>query len=94
MGQSSTIKTLDEDILAELNALLQDPRVSQLDATARINGLLAQRGAAPVSKSAVNRYKLSMDEVGAKLVESREMAKLWIGKLGSQPAGEIGKLPK
>lgn len=92
MGQVSSIKRLDDDILEKLQDLLRDPRVSQLDATAEINALLARRGQKTVSKSAVNRYAISMNEVGAKLQESREIAKLWIGKLGSQPAGEVGKL--
>lgn len=92
MAQKSSIKKLDADILELLQELLKDPRVTQLEVTAKINALLDERGEEPVSKSAVNRYKLSMDEVGAKLMESREVAKLWIGKLGSQPAGEVGKL--
>ncbi len=33
-----------------------------------------------------------MEEVGAKLQQSREMAKMWIGKLGAAPQGQVGKL--
>lgn len=92
MPKASTIKTLPPDILEQLQALLRDPRVTQLDATARINEILAEQGQAPVSKSAVNRYALRMAEVGAKLQQSREIASMWIGKLGSEPQGEVGKL--
>lgn len=92
MAKASTIKTLPPDILERLQALLRDPRVTQLDATARINAILTEQGQAPVSKSAVNRYAMRMAEVGAKLQQSREIAQMWIGKLGSEPQGEVGKL--
>lgn len=92
MAKASTIKTLPADILEQLQALLRDPRVTQLDATQRINAILAEQGQEPVSKSAVNRYALRMAEVGAKLQQSREIASMWIGKLGGEPAGEVGKL--
>lgn len=92
MAKTSTIKTLPADILEQLQALLRDPRVTQLDATQRINAILAEQGQEPVSKSAVNRYAMRMADVGKKLQESRAIAEMWIGKLGSQPAGEVGKL--
>lgn len=92
MAKTSTIKTLPADILEQLQALLRDPRVTQLDATQRINAILAEQGQEPVSKSAVNRYAMRMADVGKKLQESRDIAEMWIGKLGSQPAGEVGKL--
>jgi hypothetical protein len=92
MGKASTIKTLPDDILEQLQALLRDPRVTQLDATARLNAILAEQGEAPVSKSAVNRYSLQMDKVGAKLAQSRAIADMWIGKLGNEPAGKVGAL--
>lgn len=92
MAKASTIKTLPPDILEQLQTLLRDPRVTQLDATARINAILTEHGQEPVSKSAVNRYALRMAEVGNKLQQSREIASMWIGKLGSEPAGEVGKL--
>ena len=37
MGVKSTIKSLAPDILEQLQALLRDPRLTQLDATRRIN---------------------------------------------------------
>jgi len=92
MAKASTIKTLPADILEQLQALLRDPRVTQLDATAKINAILAEQGQAPVSKSAVNRYAVRMAEVGSKLQQSREIAAMWIGKLGSEPQGEVGEL--
>lgn len=91
--QQSSIDRLPEDIREKLQELLRDPRVTQLDATREINTILEKEGDPNrVSKSAVNRYANRMEEVGAKLRETREVAKMWIGKLGSEPQGEVGKL--
>jgi len=93
MAQASSIDRLPDDIRDRLQELLRDPRVTQLEATRRINGILEEEGASErLSKSAVNRYSRKMDEVGAKLRQSREIAKMWIGKLGTEPQGEVGKL--
>lgn len=93
MARASTIATLPPDILEMLQELLRDPRCTQLDATAKINAILEADGHPErISKSAVNRYAQRMEEVGARLRQSREVAEMWIGKLGSQPQGETGKL--
>lgn len=93
MSQKSSIDLLPDDIREKLHELLRDPRVSQLEATAKINAILEEDGNPDrVSKSAVNRYSMRMEEVGRKLRETREVAKMWIGKLGSEPQGEVGKL--
>jgi len=93
MAKRSTIERLPEDIRQKLQELLRDPRVTQLEATKRINDILEAEGLPDrISKSAVNRYAIKMEEVGAKLRQSREIAKMWIGKLGAAPQGEVGKL--
>jgi hypothetical protein len=92
MGSTSTIEQLPADILEQLQTLLRDPRVTQLEATQQINAILEQQGEDTVSKSAVNRYAVKMKDVGAKLQQSREMAQMWIGKLGAAPQGQVGKL--
>lgn len=93
MGRKSSIEVLPQDIVDKLHDLLRDPRINQMDATAKINAVLAEQGHEDrVSKSAVNRYAQRMEQVGKKLRESREIAKIWIGKLGSEPQGETGKL--
>lgn len=92
MGKPSSIETLPPDILERLQELLRDPRVTQLDATAKINAILTDQALEPISKSAVNRYSLKMDRIGEKLTQSRAIADMWIAKLGSQPAGKVGQL--
>lgn len=93
MARPSSIEQLPPDILEQLQALLRDPRVTQLEATRRINAILEEEGRPDrVTKSAVNRYDLKMREVGERLRQSRQVAEMWIGKLGAAPQGQIGHL--
>ncbi|MCK9468190.1 MAG: DUF3486 family protein [Porticoccaceae bacterium] len=93
MARPSTVEQLPPDILEQLQALLRDPRVSQMDATVRINAILAEQGHPErVSKSAVNRYSRRMEQVGERLRQSRAVAEMWIGKLGATPQGQLGHL--
>ena len=93
MPRPSTIEQLPPDILEQLQALLRDPRVSQLEATAEINTILETMGHQErVSKSAVNRYSMRMEQVGERLRQSRAVAEMWIAKLGAQPQGQVGHL--
>lgn len=91
--RQSSIDRLPPDIREKLQELLRDPRVTQLEATARINEILEEEGHEErVSKSAVNRYDMEMRKVGEKLRQSREVAEMWIGKLGAAPQGQLGHL--
>jgi len=93
MGRQSSINQLPDDIREKLQDLLRDPRVTQLDATRQINAILEAEGHPErVTKSAVNRYDLEMRDAGKKLQQSREIAKMWIGKLGAAPQGQVGNL--
>ena len=93
MPTPSTIDRLPEDILRQLQQLLQDPRCTQLEATAKINEVLEAEGHPErVSKSAVNRYAVKMEEVGAKLRQSREVAQMFISQVGAAPQGQTGLL--
>jgi len=81
------------EIKEQLQELLRDPRCTQLDATRKINDILEAEGHPDrLTKSSVNRYALRMEQVGSKLRQSREIAQMWIGKLGAEPQGEVGKL--
>lgn len=92
MGRSSTIDRLPPDILKQLNVLLADPRCSQVDAAHRINFILSQEGHGRVSKSAVNRYAIRMNEVGRRLKERHQVADIWVGRFGRLPQGQMGQL--
>ena len=89
----SSIDRLPADILNKFQELLRDPRVTQLAATAEINKILEAEGHPErLSKSAVNRYNQQMRDAGARLRQSREVAAMWIGKLGAAPQGQVGNL--
>lgn len=93
MAQPSSIDRLPDDIKGRLQELLQDPRVTQLEATARINEILEAEGHADrVTKSSVNRYAVRMAEVGEKLRQSRDVASMFIAKVGAAPQGQMGLL--
>ena len=92
MARRSTITTLPPDILEKLQELLRDPRIAQLDAVARINEILDERGEKPLSKSAVNRYAVRMNQVGQKLQEAHAISDMWIAKFGRLPSGQLGQL--
>lgn len=92
-NRASSIDLMPDDIREKLQELLRDPRVTQLEATARINAILAENGHEDrLSKSAVNRYAVKMDEVGKRLRQSREVAGMWINRLGAEPQGKVGHL--
>ena len=91
--QQSSIDRLPDDIREKLNEMLRDPRLTQIAVREKINAILEDDGhEEQLSYSAINRYKLKMDKVGEKIRQSREVAKMWIGRLGAEPQGEVGKL--
>lgn len=92
MPRKSRIDMLDPKLRKLLDKLLQDPAVTQLDATAEVNEYLLAEGEEPLSKSSVNRYSQRVEKVGQKMKESREMAGVLINSLGAAPQGETGKL--
>lgn len=94
MGRPSSVKLLPPDIKARLDEWIRDEAVTQSEAAERVNELLAELypDHPPLSKSAVNRYDLSMREVGAKIQQARQISEVWIAKLGSAPGGRTGHL--
>ena len=93
MSKPSTIEILPPEIKSQLQAWLQDPCCTQLEATDRANSLLELAGHPErVTKSAVNRYAVRMEEVGAKLRQSREVASMFIAHVGAAPQGQTGLL--
>lgn len=93
MARKSSIDLLPQEIRDALHELLRDPAVGQVETAQRVNSLLEAEGHDQrVSKSAVNRYSQRMDVIGAKMRQSREIAEMWIGRLGNEPQGQVGKL--
>ena len=94
MAKISTIKTLPEEVLGQLQEFLRDPKINQGEATERTNDLLdaLDINHKPVSQSAVNRYAANMAKAGEKLEQTREISEMWIAKLGNAPQGKLGAL--
>lgn len=93
MGRQSSIDKLPPEVREALNAWLRDPAITQQETADRTNALLEEIGVDHrVSRSAVNRYSQKMEEIGAKLRQSREVAEMWVANLGSEPQGKVGKL--
>lgn len=102
--QPSSVDLLPAPVRRLLQEMLDNPRITQLQAVEKINQVLAELRAAgdpealdpacpeQVSKSAVNRYDLQMRDVGERLRQSREVADRWINKLGAAPQGQVGNL--
>lgn len=89
MARKSSISQLEPELRQALDGLLREGRLTQREIAERINEMA---GDAVVSKSAVNRYSIRMEEVGAKLRQMREVSQQWIGELGTIPEGEVGRL--
>jgi len=93
MGQKSTIDLLPPEVRDKLNELLRSPAYTQKQVRDILNVFLVEIGEEPVmTERIVNRYAAKMDKVGARLKQSRAVADLWIGKLGSEPQGQVGQL--
>ena len=94
MARPSSVKRLPSEIRERLNGWIRDESVTQTEAAERVNELLAELYPehAPVSRQAVNRYDLQMRKNMDRVQRSRELAKTWVGQLGSQPGGEVGFL--
>jgi hypothetical protein len=102
--QPSTVDLLPAGVRQQLQALLDNPRVTIQQAAETVNATLAKLRAAgdpdaldpacpeEISRKAVNRYDLKMREVGAKLRQGREVAEAFIARVGAAPQGQMGLL--
>lgn len=83
----SSISKLDPKIKAELDRLLKEDRYTIDEVTAHLRDMGAH-----VSRSAIGRYHQRFEQIGQRMRESREVAKVWADRLGSEPQGDIGKM--
>jgi hypothetical protein len=91
MGRKAKIDRMPPEAREYLNQLLRDPALSQSEMTAKVNRQLVMLGLEPsIKEDNVNRYAARMNKVGSKLAQSREVAELWVNKMGSAPSGKLG----
>ncbi len=90
-GRPSSIDQLPEDLRLQLNADLRDRRKTQAEIVEGINEALKGRGVKRLSKSAVNRYSLAIEEKGAMMREAREAANALVGGLEEQKGTDLGR---
>lgn len=93
-GRPSKIDLLPETIREQLHLMLREKRHTQEEIRAAINELIDSHdlSALQISRTGLNRYATRMEEFGAKIRASREMAEIWATKLGSAPTSDVGKL--
>lgn len=91
MPSPSTVDLLPDHIRARLQELLQNPRITIIEATERINEILADEGHDDrLSKSAVGRANLRWKKIGDRIRQTREIGEMFISKVGAAPLGETG----
>lgn len=87
MSRKSSIKRLDPRIKAAVDEAIRDDKATIDEIVALIRGL-----GGDVSRSAVGRYKANAEEQLKRYREAQEVAKVWIGKLQTDPEGDVGRL--
>lgn len=91
MPRRSTVDKLSPEVRAQLRGWLQDPRLSQIEVTARTNELLTELGLPErVTKSSVNRAALRWEKVDSRIRQQREVSEMFIAKVGAAPQGQSG----
>jgi hypothetical protein len=94
-GRPSKVDLLPPAIKDELHKLLRDKSMTQQDIRVAINELIDEHGLSDdmkLSRTGLNRYATRMEDVGAKIRQSREVAEAWTVKLGDAPTSDVGKL--
>jgi len=90
-GRPSSIDQLPEDLRVELNAALRDRRLTQTKILDAVNPVLEVRGEKPISKSALGRYAMAVEEKGAMMREARQAANALVGGLGENSGTDLGR---
>ncbi|GBL46265.1 phage terminase, small subunit [Sulfuriferula multivorans] len=87
MARPSSVKRLDPSVRAAVDDAIREGRATIEDIVALLRNL-----GADISRSAVGRYKQQAESQMARYREAQEVAKVWIGRLESDPEGDVGRL--
>jgi Bacteriophage Mu, Gp27 len=94
-GKPSKIDLLPSAIKSKLDELLRNNKMQQKDILQAVNALIEDAGLdkeLKLSASGVNRYSTQMETIGHDIRQAREMAEIWVAKLGTEPTGDVSKL--
>jgi Bacteriophage Mu, Gp27 len=90
-GRQSKIEQLPDEIKAQLDAMLRDGH-SQKAILEHINDQLETEGEEQLSYSSLNRYSTRMESIGKEIREAREVADVWVSRIGTKPSGDVSNL--
>jgi hypothetical protein len=88
----SSVSRLDPRLKDAVDRLIREGRHSLDDILAHLAAL--NDGEAPVSRSALGRYRQSAEEQMRRFREAQEVAKVWADRFGDEPEGDVGQLLK
>lgn len=94
-NRKSKVELLPEDIRTTLNVFIRSGNMTQKDILEAVNQMIDEAGLpddAKLSRTGFNRYAKRMEEMGQRLRQSREVAEVWVSKLGDAPTSDVGKL--
>lgn len=94
-GRASKVDLLPSSIKSQLTLMLRDKKLSQAQILAEINQLILDAGldeANCLSRSGLNRFSTRMEQMSARIRESREMAEIWTKQFGEAPQSDVGKM--
>lgn len=86
-GRKNTVVTLDPRIRESVDSAIREGRATIDEIVAIIHAMGGE-----ASRSAVGRYKQQAESQMQKYREAQEIAKVWIGKLATDPEGDVGRL--
>ena len=94
MPLPSSVESLPAEAREAFDGWLQDPAITQKEATRRVNALLENMGQGErrLSLQAVNRYDLRRRATAERKRQSRIITEIWADKFGSEPGEQVGQL--
>lgn len=90
-GRPSKIDTLPDHIKEQLNVMLREG-YTQVAILNHVNSQLEDVGEDTISSSSLNRYATKMESVGKEIREVREIADVWVARIGTKPSGDVSKI--
>ncbi|MBF0273464.1 MAG: DUF3486 family protein [Magnetococcales bacterium] len=88
MARQSSLTRLPPEIRDEIGRMIREGGHTLDEIMTHLRTL----GRVGVSRSALGRYRKNLDERMSAAREAREIAAVWVEKLGTEPQGDVGRL--